>query len=585
MARGKKDWAFVRKRCATTAKRLFDHFDRTRRNILKDVAKEFYPLGVAGLEKGVEELSDESPYDESNKLLTTKPVDRVRKGAAGFHGNLTSPAKRWFRLARPSFVADGEGVKDGPDQTLDRLTEAVEWSFRRGNVYKSLPKLYEHVICMGFGCMLVTRDAERIVKADTLRIGTYALGVDDTGAVCRVARRFSWTAEQILTRFGKWGCTEEMLKAAEEGDQRRRWTVVNLVEPNATGGMREYDKVAKQLKLSSDMVYRSVYWLENATDDQPQAGVLEASGFTVCPIVAPRLDYELGDVYGRGRGMDGLDLARGLQSFQYDILRISGNAAEPAVVASSEFKENGLKLNRGAVNYARFGETRQALVMPALPQQPSSDGARQDRIDAEAELDDLFFVSAFAAIDSLKAQKGVKTATEIDALVRENMEKLNPVVTNFDKELLDPLVTAVAKYTLAAGVVPMTPEDIEGLRGLNVEYVSPIHLAAKQSRISSLTAFLGAIEPLAEAVPQVMDKLDSDAIVDAYAEMYGTPAKCLRKKDEVDAARAARAAAAQQAIETERAAALAKGAKDMGGVPVDEGHLGGALMRGLQGEG
>ena len=51
------------------------------------------------------------------------------------------------------------------------------------------------------------------------------------------------------------------------------------------------------LALDDTMVYRSVYWIEGARDDDPRGGVLDASGFTVKPIVAPRLDRELaGDV-------------------------------------------------------------------------------------------------------------------------------------------------------------------------------------------------------------------------------------------------------------------------------------------------
>ena len=99
MASGRnRNWGFIRKHCASTAKRLFDDFDRKRRPILAEVAREFYPLGVAGLVKGVEELADECPYDDDHRILSTQPLDALRKGACGFHGNLTSPARRWFRF-------------------------------------------------------------------------------------------------------------------------------------------------------------------------------------------------------------------------------------------------------------------------------------------------------------------------------------------------------------------------------------------------------------------------------------------------------------------------------------------------------
>ena len=576
-----RNYSVIRKHCAGVAKRLFDDFDSKRKSICLDVAREFYPLGVAGLTKGVEELSDESPYDEDHRILTTTPIDCLRKGAAGFHGNLTSPARRWFRLRMPSFGRAFQKGNQEQDASLDRLTEAVEWAMSRGNVYSSLYKLYEHVLCFGFGCMLITGDAERIVRARTLRIGTYAMEVGEDGQIIRVVRRFSWTADQIVRHFGDYGCNDDIKSCAKDGDSKKRWTVYNLVEPNSVGDFKAYDKVAQELNLDDTMVYRSVYWLERGNDDFPQSGVLEISGFTIKPIIAPRLDYELGDSYGRGRGIDGLDLARGVQSFEFDILKISGNRAQPAVVASTEFKNEGLKLGRGAVNYARFGESRQALVFPALANQPDGNDTRLSLQEAKQELADLFFNTAFATIDALKNQTGVKTATEIDALVRENMERLNPVVTNMDKELLDPLVSVVTKYTLQAGICPLTPQDVDQMGIVNIEYVSQIHVAAKQSQLGAIQTWVTFLAQLAPVKPEILDKVSADGLADKMAELLGVSADCRSSDDEVDIVRAARAQAAQAEESRQTMETLGKVAGTAGSMPMDDAHFGGRLMKGL----
>ena len=99
-------------------------------------------------------------------------------------------------------------------------------------------------------------------------------------------------------------------------------------------------------------------------DVDEKKGILAVEGFDINPIIAPRLDCEYGDVYGRGLGIDGLDLAHGVQSFRFDIYKISGDKAQPALVASSEFKEDGLRVGRGEVNYTRMGEQRQGYVIP-----------------------------------------------------------------------------------------------------------------------------------------------------------------------------------------------------------------------------
>lgn len=579
----KRDYSCVRRHCVSISKKLFDDFETKRKSICLDVAREFYPLGVAGLTKSVEDLADECAYDEEYRILNAKPLDALKKGACGFHGNLTSPARRWFRLRIPSFVTDGR-VSQRNRATLDRLTEAVDGVMRASDLYPSLYKLYEHTLCFGFGCMLVTGDKEKVIKTRTLRVGTYALGIGEDGQVCRVARRFSWTAEQIVREFGDTGVKDAIREAARKGDTRRRWTVVNLIEPNAVGDFKAYDRVAQVLDLADEMVYRSVYWLEDGTDNDPQSGVLEVSGFTVKPIIAPRLDYELGDTYGRGRGMDALSLARGVQTFQHDIYDISGVKGRQPLVVSSEFKDEGFRTGRGAINYSRFGEGRNAMALPVYASLPDSSDIRADKQDVENQIADLFFNTSFATIDALKNNKGVKTATEVDALVRENMERLNPVVTNFDRELLDPLVSVVTRYTLAAGICPLTDDDLAQMGSVNIEYISQIHVAAKQSQLSAIQNWLGVVGSLAQAKPNIIDKIDEDGVADELAELYGVPASVCAEDGAVASARQARQQQAEKAEQMQMMQTLGKSVGQLGGVPTDDGHIGGRILRGLGGE-
>ena len=565
------DWAAARRRCAKVADRLFDGFDRKRRSILTEVCREFYPLGIAGLQKQVEDIADECWYDEEHRLLTTQPLTAVRKGACGFKSHLTPNAGGWFR-----FKALDSTDRDPGDGTMDRLTEAVELAFDRSRAYDALYKLYEHLLVAGFGCLLVTRHPRDIMRVRTLRLGTYAMGVDGEGDVNRIARRFSFTADQIIGSFGADGVPERIRLAAKRQDFETRWTVYNLIEPNAAGDMRAYDETARTFNLDDSMIYRSVYWIKGAQDDDPQGGILDASGFTVKPIVAPRLDRELGDVYGRGRGIDALCVARGAQSFQYDILGISGIRGKPPLVVSSEFKDDGFRAGRGGINYARFGEQRGALAYPVFASLPDSTDIRENRRDAEMQISDMFFNSAFATIDALKNNPGVKTATEIDNLVRENLEQLGPIVMNLERELLDPLVTAVARYAIAAGLAPLTRDDVERIGDVDVRYVSRLHMAAYARRVGDIDSWIQRLVPLAEKRPEILDKVDVDAVADEYAEMLGVPA-AVRTDDKALAglrqARTEQARVQQDAEQVQQAALLSK----LGSVPTDDGHLGGIL--------
>jgi len=151
-----RDWAKVRRRAATVSTRLMDDFNQKRRSILTEVCREFYPLGVAGLVKTVEDVADECVYDEEHRLLTTQPIAAVRTGACGFKSHLTPNAGGWFKFK----AYDGEMG----DDVADRLTLAVERAFDRSRAYDALYKLYEVLLVAGFGCLIVSRHERDIVR-------------------------------------------------------------------------------------------------------------------------------------------------------------------------------------------------------------------------------------------------------------------------------------------------------------------------------------------------------------------------------------------------------------------------------------
>lgn len=574
---GRPDYEAVRRHAERKRARLFEHLDRNRA-LYADVNREFYPLGVAGWTKEAEDIADGELLDEEHRMLTAMPMICLGKGSSGFNANLTPPASPWFRLKN---AATGErDATHAQKAALDAVTEAAREAMSRSNTYRSLAKLYDHLLVNGFACMLVTRDPETVVSVRTLRPGTYALGVDEDGAVNRCVRRFAWNAEQVVDAFGDAGVPERIRE--DYGKSARLYTVYNLIEPHARS---RHDKVAEKTGLSADFPYRSVYWLKDGTAADPQCGVLEVSGFAVKPIIAPRFDCELGDVYGTSPCIKALALARGAQTFRHDTLAISGMRASPPLVLSAEFKDEGFDAGRGGMNYCRFGDQGRQMAYPLYGSgsMPDANDARQSLAETVDEMKTLLFVTAFQTIDSLKQNRGVKTATEVDALVRENMEGLGPVVMNLDRELLDPLVSAVVQHVLDSGMVRFGPGEADVLGGSEIEYVSQIHVAARQSTIAVLRDNAQMILNLSQAYPEARHRLDVDGAIDKYAELTGCPADVLADEASVEAGRKADAEAAQRQQQMAAMETAAKSAAAAGGMPTDEGHAGSRLMEALSG--
>lgn len=576
-----KNLPAIRKHCNSVEQKLFSAFDKRKTHLL-DIAKEIYPIGRAGLERGVEELADGFIYDDDHRMLTTGPLDALRRGAAGFHGNLTSPATHWFRFRLPSFMVKNGELTHEQKVLLDSVTEATEWTFARSNAYKSLHKLYEHILAFGFGCMLVSADKERICRCETLRVGTYALGIGTDGMVDTCVRRLSWTADQIIREFGKESVPQYILDGKD--DPIKRYEIVNIIEPNSVGDAKANDEIAQAIEMDDNTIYRSIFWLKGVSSGSKNDGILRVIGFSIRPIVAPRLEYEIGDIYGRGRGDDALDLSRGCQSFKFDELNIVGRQSEPAFIADSELKDEGLKLYRGAINYARFGEQRGSMAMPVIPNPPSPKDALAERMDAMTEIAKLFFNDAFSVIDAVKnGQSGKMTATEVEVHVRDAMQRLAPVATIFDSELLDPLVSIIAKYTIPKMPTPLTDEQVKLLSTVNVEYVSTIHLAQKQSSISGIVQVLQYGESLAKmGKPEVLYRIDGDRIFCRLAELVGYPEKCLTTDEAYKTSVEEAKKAAAQRAQLEELEAKTRAQKDLASAPVDDAHAGGMIARSIQ---
>jgi hypothetical protein len=360
-----RNYGVIIKHCPKVAERLFNKLSSIKEDML-NVATEFYPLGKAGWERGVESLADKGYHDDDHRMLTTIPLMTARKAAAGMLQNLTSKGQPWFYLSVPKVLKDG--LSRERKLALEKLTEGARYLMAKSNVYSAIYRLFMHYLVNGFGCMLISAADEStgdIIEAYTLRPGTYALDIGRSGRVERVVRKFAWQPIKILEEFGVKNTPKWIAKAAKKGSEEHI-VVWNLIEPNHVGELKKYDAVSAACDLSDECYWRSIFWVEGGSKDDgdEKKGILAVEGFDINPIIAPRLDCEYGDVYGRGLGIDGLDLARGLQSFRFDIYKISGDKAQPALVASSEFKEDGLRVGRGEVNYTRMGEQRQGYVVP-----------------------------------------------------------------------------------------------------------------------------------------------------------------------------------------------------------------------------
>lgn len=568
--------------CERQRKSLWQGFERIRPK-LAEIARYVYPNALSGLTRDVKDVSSaEAAYDgDDSERFTGVPFDAFRVAYSGFYTNLTNPAAPWFSVGSPDFGTRDEGEKDYFADAYAKLTEATRWLMGWCGSYRALHLAYKHLVAFGFAAIVVDADEERIANVRCLRVGTYALGIDRKGKVNRCVRHFAYTAEQMVEEFGAENLLENVVEAARRGDAEAKFEVWNLVEPHRKvgGGKGPYTLSYRKF------VYRSVYWSSEARNNG-QDGLLAVRGYMVKPLVAPRLSFEVGDVYGRGCGADALGHCRALQTLAESQLDLADQEAHPSLMAPASMADDGLRLGAWDVNYYPDGAGPNA-VYRTIGDHPRGDRAQREQARLESELRKAFFNSEFETISAMQDQRalggraaGDMTATEVRARVGEKMEQLAGIATTLNDELLDPFVSTMAGYAMMAGLVDAElPEGAGSSMPWDIKYESAIHAAVNAQPINAATSSFQIASSVAKSAqdPSVLDNFDADAMARDVHRKLGAPEKYLRKVEDREKIRAARAEEAERARQLEEQKVQAEALNKMASAPVTPETIGGQI--------
>lgn len=527
--------------------------------------------------------SDTSAHERpflNSKLVNSAGVLAMRTMAAGMQGGMTSPVRPWFRLK----VRDGgQGTPDGLHAWLDDATQAMQSVLHMSNAYNALHGLYADLGTFGTGLLVETADAEGL-HFHLVRAGEYVLDVNGKGEVDTFFRRISMTARQIVDLWGEAGDVPEPIRQAAAPDRAstKRYDVIHAVFP------RKDWKQDEPLSLQGKQ-YASVYFTAQASDAGKPA-ILSEGGFDMFPAFAPRWDVGAGDVYGRSPAMDVAPDCKMLQAMTVTLRRMQHKMADPPMMADSSIKKYGVRLDPSSVNFVDMNTALQggAPIVPIqMPEPAALNFTMQGIQGVEKVVQDGLYTDLFRMlIDDDRRQV---TAFEIQAKQQEKMSLIGPVVERLIKELLEPLILRTFALMQEWNALPPLPDGVE-LAELDVDFESVLAQAQRMTSTSAMDQGLAFLVGAAQAVPDILDILDSDAMGRAYLDRIGMPESCLR--DESEIARIRQQRAEQQAAmmqqeqalaQTQQAVDMTAAAKNMGQTPTgaDGQTLMGTLLGGL----
>ena len=482
-------------------------------------------------------VTDRNRGDKRHRsILDNTAIFASRTLAAGLMSGITSPARPWFRLE----IKNRDLMERGDVKAwLHESAQVLRRIFAASNTYRSLHTIYEELGLFGTGASILLPDFNNVIHHHPLTIGEYALATDDKGNVNTIAREMQMTVGQIVKQFGIDNVSRTVRDLFNKGSFDAWVDVMHLIEPRE---QRDFGKLD-----AKNMAFRSLYF-EPGRDEGSQSW-LRDSGFKRFPVLAPRWVVTGNDVYGTSPGMECLGDVKQLQHQQLRKGQAIDYQVNPPLQVPTKYKEAQKARLPGGVFYVdAMGQT--GGVRSAFEVRLDMQHLLLDIQDVRERIRSAYYADLFLMLAN--DQRSGITATEVAERHEEKLLMLGPVLERLHNELLSPLIDITFDYAAEAGILPPPPQIMQGME-VGVEFISVLAQAQRAVATQGIDRLVGVVGQLAQAKPEVLDKIDFDQVVDDYAEAYGVNPKLVVPDDQVAALRQQRA----QAMQAQAAAATA----------------------------
>ncbi|MCK8788087.1 portal protein [Roseomonas sp. NAR14] len=478
---------------------------------------------------------------EQTRILDRTATKAAADLSAFLMAGMTSPARPWFRLTVPDQdLADVSEVRAWLDEVRDRMNKV----FAASNFYNAMATLYTELAGFGTGAVLIVQDYDTVIRCYPLTAGEYMIGLDQRLRADTLYREYVITIGQAAAQFGLENLSIGARQAHEAGRLDQEIVVCHAIEPN-----ERRDRARGDWRR---LPWLSVWWEVGRQGER----ALSIRGFHDFPVIAPRWDVVGSDPYGHGPGEDALPDVKALQFLKRKRARVVDKMAEPPLVAPASLAQSQISVLPNAVNFVSDAATAKLSPLYAMP--PHTQSLDLEIAEAREAIRQTFkgdLITMFAASDRREM-----TAAEVAARSEEKMLMLGPVLERFHDEALNPVIDIVFGIMARGGLLPPIPDLLRG-RHVEPDYISLLAQAQKAIGTTAIERVVGFVGNLAQAVPEVLDNLNTDETVGVYHNLLGASPRMLRGDDEVAAIRKARAEAAAKAQAMEQAQAMAASVK------------------------
>lgn len=484
---------------------------------------------------------------KSTNVIDNTAIWAARTLAAGMMSGMTSPARPWFKLE----LDDTELMENAEvKEWLHKTTRILRAIFASSNTYRTLHTLYGELGYFGSAADIVLPNFENVIHHHPLTIGEYALGTDHEGKVNTLCREYKMTVGQMVQSFGI-DAVSETVKSLYQRQSYDSWVdVVHMVCPR-----EQYDSAKRDAK---NMPWASCYF--EPGQDQAKERCLRESGFKRFRVLAPRWTVNSNNVYGDSPGMDCLGDVKQLQHQQLRKGEAIDYMVRPPLQVPTRYREAPKARLPGGIFYVDQAGPAGG-VRSAYDVRVDLSHLSADIVDVRGRIKQAYYADLFLML-AQDTRSGI-TATEVTERHEEKLLMLGPVLERLDNELLRPMIDLAMEDAAEARILPEAPRMLQG-RELKVTFIGVLAQAQRLVAVNAVDQVVNRAMTMAQAKPEVLDKVDFDQVLDDTADMFGINPNLIVPDDKVTAIRAQRAQQAAAAQAAAAAPAVADTAKTVG---------------------
>jgi hypothetical protein len=509
------------------------------------------------------------PQFVTDKFISSRHTLAFDDLDAGLQEGIIPSAQTWQRYG----LEDEESeVMDRPEvwQYLHTISKKAQNIYLNSNFYQEAPKTIRSCERYGTGALMMERDDDTFVRFTTFPIGTYYLSNNKHGWADTFCYMFRKPVRQVISEFctDKYGkvtldnCSENLQAQWLAPFRHEEWVdLVMMIFPNP-----EYN----YFKAKYNSKYADYSWNYYELGKNIGHKILREEGSSYFPVYSSRRFRQPTDAYGvecpgsKARA----PIYRMFKSIQMWLFSAQ-KLLEPPIGADPSVgggvSNNGVGMTPNFLTMVPGGVGPNKKIGPIYQLDPAMLKPIDEYIDkCINEIEQICHRDIFKRFGNDERQTP-PTATEVLQRVQEDSRILGPIFGAYNFDWLQRMGKDLYKLMLEDRVIPPAPKIIHGA-DLQVNIVSRIAIALKQSDINALNAHLGLVGQVAQIKAQPgSEALNGDEAMDYSLKLLNLPPKLMYTGPQLAKIRDLMNKHKQQQQAAEQSKTMSETAKNLGG--------------------